>query len=169
MDHHIAHYTLVRLLPQVDAGEFANVGVVLACPKQGYFEFRLIRRYGRVTRFFEEFTGDLFLRVRREVEAELRHIRTHVGTGGARDQALVLQVLAKLILLQALALAVYFGAAALSIPLWVQSVRLWGLAHSWLMGMCAAVLVFASAFPLGAGDAGTFLWISALSGIALGR
>lgn len=70
--------------------------------------------------------------------------------------------------LQALALAVYFGAAALSIPLWVQSVRLWGLARSWLMGMCAAVLVFASAFPLGAGDAGTFLWISALSGIALG-
>lgn len=93
MDHHIAHYTLVRLLPQVDAGEFANVGVVLACPKQGYFEFRLIRRYGRVTRFFEEFTGDLFLRVRREVEAELRHIRTHVGSGGACDQALVLQVL----------------------------------------------------------------------------
>lgn len=93
MDRHIAHYTLVRLLPQVDAGEFANVGVVLACPKQGYFEFRLIRRYGRVTRFFEEFTGDLFLRVRREVEAELRHIRTHVGPGGACDQALVLQVL----------------------------------------------------------------------------
>ena len=93
MDRHIAHYTLVRLLPQVDAGEFANVGVVLACPKQGYFEFRLIRRYGRVTRFFEEFTGDLFLRVRREVEAELRHIRTQVGSGGARDQALVLQVL----------------------------------------------------------------------------
>ena len=74
-------------------GEFANVGVVLACPKQGYFEFRLIKRYGRVTRFFEEFTGELFLRVRREVEAELRHIRTQVGESGARDQSLVLRVL----------------------------------------------------------------------------
>ena len=47
----------------------------------------------RVTRFFEEFTGDLFLRVRREVEAELRHIRTQIGAQGARDQALVLRVL----------------------------------------------------------------------------
>jgi Protein of unknown function (DUF3037) len=89
----IAHYTLVRLLPQVDAGEFANVGVLLACPKQAYFEFRLIKRYGRVTRFFEEFSGDLFLRVRREVEAELRHLRSQVGNEGARDQSLVLRVL----------------------------------------------------------------------------
>lgn len=93
MERDIAHYTLVRLLPQVDAGEFANVGVLLACPKQGYFEFRLIKRYGRVTRFFEEFTGELFLRVRREVEAELRHIRTQIGDNGARDQSLVLRVL----------------------------------------------------------------------------
>ena len=93
MKRDIAHYTLVRLLPQVDAGEFANIGVLLACPKQGYFEFRLIKRYGRVTRFFEEFTGELFLRVRREVEAELRHIRTQIGDSGARDQSLVLRVL----------------------------------------------------------------------------
>lgn len=93
MQRDIAHYTLVRLLPQVDAGEFANIGVVLACPARGFFEFRLIRRYGRVTRFFEEFTGDLFLRVRREVEAELRHIRTRIGPDGAHEQTLVLRVL----------------------------------------------------------------------------
>jgi hypothetical protein len=93
MQRDIAHYTLVRLLPQVDAGEFANVGVLLASPKHGFFEFRLIQRYGRVTRFFEEFTGELFLRVRREVEAELRHIRTQVGSEGWRDQTLVLRVL----------------------------------------------------------------------------
>ena len=93
MKRDIAHYTLVRLLPQVDAGEFANIGVLLACPKQGYFEFRLIKRYGRVTRFFEEFTGELFLRVRREVEAELRHIHAQIGRSGASDQALVLRVL----------------------------------------------------------------------------
>ena len=39
-----AHYTLVRLLPQADAGEFANIGVVLACPETGYFGFRLMKR-----------------------------------------------------------------------------------------------------------------------------
>ncbi len=35
MQREIAHYTLVRLLPQADSGEFANIGVVLACPQQG--------------------------------------------------------------------------------------------------------------------------------------
>lgn len=89
----IAHYTLVRLLPQVDAGEFANIGVLLACPKQGFFGFRLIKRYGRVTRFFEEFAGELFVRVRREIEAELRHIRIQISTRGAYDQILIARVL----------------------------------------------------------------------------
>lgn len=93
MPRDIAHYTLVRLLPQVDAGEFANIGVLLACPNQGYFEFRLIQRYGRVTRFFEAFSNELFVRVRTEVEAELNHIRDHVGPAGVRDQEHVIRVL----------------------------------------------------------------------------
>jgi hypothetical protein len=75
MNRHAAHYTLVRLLPQADAGEFANIGVVLGCPGRGFFGFRLIKRYMRVTRFFEEFAGELFPRVRREVQAELQHIK----------------------------------------------------------------------------------------------
>lgn len=69
---------------------------------------------------------------------------------------------------QAAVLAVYFGTAALSMPLWLQGVRRWGLPRSWLAGMCAAVLVFGFTSTLGAGDATPFLWISALSGIALG-
>lgn len=93
MPREIAHYTLVRLLPQVDAGEFANIGVLLACPKQGYFDFQLIKRYGRVTRFFEAFTNELFISVRHEVHAELRHIRDQVTTVGASDQENVVRVL----------------------------------------------------------------------------
>lgn len=93
MSRDIAHYTLVRLLPQADAGEFANIGVLLACPSQGYFEFRLIQRYGRVTRFFEAFSNELFVRVRTEVEAELNHVRDHIGPAGARDQERVIRVL----------------------------------------------------------------------------
>jgi hypothetical protein len=79
----IALYTLVRLLPQSDAGEFANIGVVLACPQQRRFSFRLIKRYTRVTRFFEEFSGDLFRRVRGEVQAELEHLRKTLLAGAA--------------------------------------------------------------------------------------
>ena len=69
MARHIAHYTLVRLLPQSDSGEFANMGVVVACPALGFFDFRLITRYRRITQFFEEFNRELFTQVRREVEA----------------------------------------------------------------------------------------------------
>jgi Protein of unknown function (DUF3037) len=61
-----AHYTLVRLLPQADAGEFANIGVVLACPETGYFGFRLMKKQRRVTQFFEEITRDLLTKLRKE-------------------------------------------------------------------------------------------------------
>ena len=89
----IAHYTLVRLLPHVDAGEFANIGVLFACPTRGYFEFRLIQSYGRVTRFFESFSNELFVRVRSGVEAELNYIRADLGTVKSRDKEVVIRVL----------------------------------------------------------------------------
>jgi len=74
-----AHYTLVRLLPQVDAGEFANIGVVLACPETGYFGFRLMKKQRRVTQFFEEMTRDLLTKLRKELTAELAHIQSLVA------------------------------------------------------------------------------------------
>jgi hypothetical protein len=83
-----ALYTLVRLLPQADAGEFANIGVVLACPQRRRFDFRLIKRYTRVTRFFEEFAGELFPKVRREVQADLEHIQRTLLAGAADAKAI---------------------------------------------------------------------------------
>lgn len=101
MARHIAHYTLVRLLPQSDAGEFANMGVVVACPALGFFDFRLITRYGRITQFFEEFNRELFTQVRREVEAELAHLRDHLHqrqfASGCREEALALRLVQDLV------------------------------------------------------------------------
>lgn len=76
-----AHYTLIRLLPQADAGEFANVGVVLACPETGFFDFRLMKRQRRVTQFFEEITRDLLTRLRKELTTELKHIQSFAADG----------------------------------------------------------------------------------------
>lgn len=70
-----SHYTLIRLLPQADAGEFANIGVVLACPETGFFGFRLMRKQRRVTQFFEEITRDLLTKLRKELTAELDHVQ----------------------------------------------------------------------------------------------
>ena len=101
MARHIAHYTLVRLLPQSDSGEFANMGVVVACPALGFFDFRLITRYRRITQFFEEFNRGLFTQVRREVEAELAHLRDHLHqrqfASGCREEALALRLVQDLV------------------------------------------------------------------------
>jgi GPH family glycoside/pentoside/hexuronide:cation symporter len=65
-------------------------------------------------------------------------------------------------------LGLYFVVAAASIPAWLRIVRRWGLARSWLGGMCMSVAVFAWAGALGAGDAVPFLVVCALSGFAIG-
>jgi len=62
----------------------------------------------------------------------------------------------------------YFLCAALSMPLWLGSVRRFGLARSWLAGMLLAVAVFVWAATLGAGDALPFVLVCVLSGVALG-
>lgn len=97
MNRHVAHYTLVRLLPQADAGEFANIGVVLACPDRQFFDFRLIKRYTRVTQFFEEFARPLFPKVRNEVQAELDYLKQRVlaGQAGAGGMTAVMAELAR--------------------------------------------------------------------------
>jgi len=69
---------------------------------------------------------------------------------------------------QPLFLGSYFVCAALSIPLWVRLVPRLGLARTWLVGMLLAVLVFAGAALLGAGDVAAFVLVCALSGVALG-
>ena len=54
--------------------------------------------------------------------------------------------------LQPLLLLIYFGAAALGLPLWVRAVRRWGLSPTWRAGMAASVAAFACTPALGAGD-----------------
>ncbi len=65
-------------------------------------------------------------------------------------------------------LGLYFVMAAASIPAWLRIVKRFGLARSWLGGMCMSVAVFAWAGAMGAGDAVPFLVVCALSGFAIG-
>lgn len=70
--------------------------------------------------------------------------------------------------LSGLFLALYFVAGAVGLPLWVRLARRIGKPLAWLAGMGLAVLVFAWAGRLGAGDAWAFGVICVLSGLALG-
>jgi glycoside/pentoside/hexuronide:cation symporter, GPH family len=65
-------------------------------------------------------------------------------------------------------LASYFAAGALSMPLWVRAVARVGLARAWLAGMGLAVVTFAWAATLGAGDVAAYTAVCVASGVALG-
>lgn len=65
-------------------------------------------------------------------------------------------------------LALYFVAAACSMPLWARLAGRFGLHAAWLAGMALAIASFVWAYGLGAGDFAAFAAICTLSGIALG-
>lgn len=81
-------YALLRFRPFVETGEFANVGVVLMAPDAGFFGYRLLTHYSRITRFFHQLDREVYLRGRglfkQEVDrfaADLR--RLALGDGHA--------------------------------------------------------------------------------------
>jgi Na+/melibiose symporter-like transporter len=65
-------------------------------------------------------------------------------------------------------LASYFAAGALSMPLWVRCVGALGLARTWFAGMLLAIVTFAWALSLGAGDVAAFSIVCVASGAAVG-
>lgn len=69
------HYAIVRFMPFVETGEFANVGVVLFAPNARYFGFKLLgNRYARVTHFFEQMDTKVFLAAMKTCKEELVRI-----------------------------------------------------------------------------------------------
>lgn len=84
-------YTIVRFVPHFETSEFANVGIVLACPQTGYFNYLLQdRRSKRVTDFFTAVDRAFYLRAIKAVEEELRRLRAMIYNTqpGARAEAL---------------------------------------------------------------------------------
>jgi len=55
------HYAIVRFIPFIETGEFANVGVVMFAPGVRFFGFKLLgNRFARVTNFFEGLDAKVF-------------------------------------------------------------------------------------------------------------
>lgn len=64
-------YALLRFRPFVETGEFANVGVVLLAPEARFFGFRLLKKYGRITKFFHQLDRKVYLNGRALFQEEL--------------------------------------------------------------------------------------------------
>jgi hypothetical protein len=74
-------YAVVQFMPYTETREFANVGLVLMCPETGFFGFRLLKRYGRVTRFFEGIDRRIFLEGKQIFQEELTRVRGMLKAG----------------------------------------------------------------------------------------
>lgn len=71
MKKYACQYALLRFRPFAETGEFANVGVVLLAPELRYFDFRLLRKYGRITRFFHQLDATVYRNGRALCQDEL--------------------------------------------------------------------------------------------------
>jgi hypothetical protein len=83
-------YAIVRFLPYPETQEFANVGIVLACPETGYFGFKVEkhRRYGRVSGFFKRLDMAVFGAAMAGFEKELARIAALVAEERMRGDGL---------------------------------------------------------------------------------
>lgn len=73
---HQCKYSIVRFMPHIETGEFANIGVVMVAPKAGFFGFRVeTRRYGRVTNFFDTVNPDFFRKSAGALVHELERVQ----------------------------------------------------------------------------------------------
>ncbi|WP_286816036.1 DUF3037 domain-containing protein [Marinobacter sp. UBA3607] len=82
MTRFACNYAIVRFMPYLETGEFANVGVLLWIPKQKTLLFKLLRRkYGRITQFFEELDKQVYLKAMADLDAELHRIERLLQEG----------------------------------------------------------------------------------------
>lgn len=73
-------YAIVQFLPFAETGEFANVGIVIACPSTGYMNFQLqTRRWGRITAFFEEVRSPIYRKAIQAMALELERVRLAIA------------------------------------------------------------------------------------------
>lgn len=69
-------YAIVRFMPYIETGEFANVGILLWAPKTRYMGFKLLRKkHARITQFFEELDRGLYLKTMANLETELHRVQ----------------------------------------------------------------------------------------------
>jgi len=81
------NYAVIRFLPYPETQEFVNIGVVLMCPKLRWFDYRIeTRRRDRVTGFFPELNGAIFIQGRRDFELELRRLKKMLNTAPVARQ-----------------------------------------------------------------------------------
>jgi len=80
------YYAIVRFMPFVETGEFANVGIVLMCPHTGHFDFRLLNRVRRITAFFDQLEARVYREAKNDLRDELTRVKVMVNARKQREE-----------------------------------------------------------------------------------
>lgn len=68
-------YAVVRFSPFIETGEFANIGIIMMAPKYNFFGFQLAtKRYGRITRFFDDIDASVYRKTINTFKVEMKRI-----------------------------------------------------------------------------------------------
>ena len=94
MNRFACQYAIIRFLPYAETGEFANVGVVLACPETGYFGARLmpIKKTGRITGFFEQLDRRIYREAMGYLKDELDRLGDLIQERGKGSKSFLQQI-----------------------------------------------------------------------------
>jgi len=79
-------YAIIRFMPFVETGEFANIGIVLMCPETRYFGFKLLARVRRITAFFDQLETRIYREARKDLNGELVRIQRYLADETANDE-----------------------------------------------------------------------------------
>ncbi len=75
MNRIVCQYAIVRFMPFVETGEFANVGIIMMSAKGRYFGFKLqTNRHKRVTDFFDDLDAKIFRAAMDDISDELGRV-----------------------------------------------------------------------------------------------
>lgn len=76
MNRIACQYAIVRFMPFVETGEFANVGIIMMSAKERFFGFQLqTNRHARVTDFFDDLDAKVFKCAMADIKEELARVR----------------------------------------------------------------------------------------------
>lgn len=72
----VCKYAIIRFLPFIETGEFANVGIVLVDPKTGYWGYKLApATFPRVKTFFEELDQKVYRKAMEGLQREMHTLQ----------------------------------------------------------------------------------------------
>ena len=86
-DKCVCNFAVVRFLPYPETEEFVNVGIVLACPQTGVFDYRIETRHrGRITGFFPELDTAVLIDGRKAFVAEIARLKDALNRHASPEQ-----------------------------------------------------------------------------------